>query len=599
MLPSVHSHLTLRIRFHLEVTDAHRHFDMIQVRLELTSRNVHDPHKMTFLHPSGAVSYAIIRPPSVNLHSLDKEKRFPVLLFLHGAGVEADSHQARHILDAVPHIHAWVVVPTGMTPWSADDWHAWGMADVKAAVAAIPDWVTAMQWTGPRVATDQWLVSGHSNGGQGTWYCLSHFPDQIIAAAPVSGYSSIENYVAYTMWTEADPLLSAIPAIARSNFRHELLAANYHDVPILQQHGSDDDNVPPYHSRLMNYLVKMIGSPAEYAELPKKGHWWDGVMVTQPLQQFYHNQLDSETRAREPPCHFSLVCADTADGGSRYGITIDQLKSPDQYGEIDATMLVEGNEKVWRISTSNIRRFHFTDNAHPFPYFDLLVLDDSRFSFRRSWFLGRTFVQLSTGIWETQPLLDWKPVRERHGRQRGTMSAILHSSGPFQIVSCVSESFGLAVQVSRNLLQYYGADADILEFSDHAEAARHGGNVITLALGTRVPEPYFQVFPIQITPEGVYLCHLSNQRSRTYVVAEGLGAIFLRPLPKERLELLVWGYDLLGLRHAAKLIPTLTGAGQPDFVITSKKSGWLGQAGAMAMGFFDYSWNISDASYLS
>jgi predicted peptidase len=29
--------------------------------------------------------------------------------------------------------------------------------------------------------------------GQGTWYALSHRPDKIVAAAPVSGYSSIQS----------------------------------------------------------------------------------------------------------------------------------------------------------------------------------------------------------------------------------------------------------------------------------------------------------------------------------------------------------------------------------------------------------------------
>ena len=29
--------------------------------------------------------------------------------------------------------------------------------------------------------------------GQGTWFLLTHHPDKIIAAAPVSGYSSIDS----------------------------------------------------------------------------------------------------------------------------------------------------------------------------------------------------------------------------------------------------------------------------------------------------------------------------------------------------------------------------------------------------------------------
>jgi hypothetical protein len=31
--------------------------------------------------------------------------------------------------------------------------------------------------------------------GQGTWFLLSHQPDKVLAAAPVSGYSSIESTI--------------------------------------------------------------------------------------------------------------------------------------------------------------------------------------------------------------------------------------------------------------------------------------------------------------------------------------------------------------------------------------------------------------------
>lgn len=84
----------------------------------------------------------------------------------------------------------------------------WGFADVKAGVAAIGDWIQTVEWEGALVNLNRWLVSGHSNGGQcpspipfsgylqttgqGTWYALTHYPDNIIGGAPISGYSSIQ-----------------------------------------------------------------------------------------------------------------------------------------------------------------------------------------------------------------------------------------------------------------------------------------------------------------------------------------------------------------------------------------------------------------------
>ena len=84
-------------------------------------RSIHSPHKFTFLHPGGTVSYAILRPPSKAVSAM-RRSRLPILLNLHGAGLEADSDQVRHMLDPVPDLHAWILLPTGVTPWSSDDW---------------------------------------------------------------------------------------------------------------------------------------------------------------------------------------------------------------------------------------------------------------------------------------------------------------------------------------------------------------------------------------------------------------------------------------------------------------------------------------------
>lgn len=45
----------------------------------------------------------------------------------------------------------------------------WGASDVQEAVDAVPDWMEAVGWNGPKAALDDWIVSGHSNGG-------AHFP---------------------------------------------------------------------------------------------------------------------------------------------------------------------------------------------------------------------------------------------------------------------------------------------------------------------------------------------------------------------------------------------------------------------------------------
>lgn len=177
----------------------------------LQRRNTDEAHKFTFLHPSGAVSYAIIKAPS----SPPVTGPIHLLVNLHGAGLEADSHQVRHVIDEITDLQAFSLFPTGMSPWSGDDWHVWGMADVLAAIDAVHDWAQKMQWTGPVIDTRRVLMSGHSNGGQGTWFFASHMPDRTLAAVPASGYTSIENYVPFNLWHESDPLQSAVLSTLR------------------------------------------------------------------------------------------------------------------------------------------------------------------------------------------------------------------------------------------------------------------------------------------------------------------------------------------------------------------------------------------------
>ena len=147
-------------------------------------RTMEEPHKFTFLLPSGTLSYAILRPPSRKVRNeISSSEALPVLLNLHGSGLDANSHRVRHMLDSVPDLYAWVLFPTGGTTWSGDDWRmfltracyirrakirsdTWGFSDVEAAINAIPEWVKIVEWKGPQVDIDKWLVSGHSNGGE-------------------------------------------------------------------------------------------------------------------------------------------------------------------------------------------------------------------------------------------------------------------------------------------------------------------------------------------------------------------------------------------------------------------------------------------------
>ena len=186
---------------------------------------------------------------------------------------------------------------------------------------------------------------------------------------------------------------------------------------------------------------------------------------------------------------------------------------------------------------------------------------------------------------------------ERHDAQLGPLHAILRTRGQFVIRATTAESFEVALQTSRNLFQYFAADSEIVDLD--TDVTRQKGSVISVALNLDFPRSASQFHSIELKEARGLVVRRHNGLERIYHLQEGLGAIFLRPLPFGRLELVIWGYDSWGLRLAGRLMPMLTGVGQPDFIVVSKECAWKGAAGVLAMGSFDNIWTISEASFIS
>lgn len=167
----------------------------------------------------------------------------------------------------------------------------------------------------------------------------------------------------YDWWTEADPRVSSILRSATASYRHELLLNNVSGVPLFEQHGSADDNVPVFHSRRMSQLIHQrdpLSIASRYSELPDKGHWFEGIMTTPQLLIFYQEILDRPFLKEVPPADFAMVVANPADMGSKYGVIVDQKAQPDQLGRVNVRIGIgiRTEMSVWEIETSNILRFH-------------------------------------------------------------------------------------------------------------------------------------------------------------------------------------------------------------------------------------------------
>lgn len=226
------------------------------------------------------------------------------------------------------------------------------------------------------------MVRTHPATRESYWSCpgLRLFVDRrsvdisiYLHKAEVSYFQNL-GYVPYQMCAEADPRITTLLRNSMRSSRHELLVPNFKGIPIMQQHGGADDNVPAFHSRRMNQLSSQMNGNFlhRYVELKGKNHWFDGIMTTAPLLGFY-DILEREVDWPELPQEFTIVIANPAEMGARGGLLVDQLISPDQLGKIEVER--RPISKTWILTTSNILRLHFiaTENPEAVPH--KLVID--------------------------------------------------------------------------------------------------------------------------------------------------------------------------------------------------------------------------------
>ena len=183
------------------------------------------------------------------------------------------------------------------------------------------------------------------------------------------------------------------------SYRHELFVDNFVGMPLLQQHGGNDENVPVYHSRRLRQLIDGSGWSSKYVELLGKGHWFEGIMTTEAMCRFYDDI--STTRECKPtlPGTFAVVVPSSGDMGTRGGIQVDQLASPDQLGRIDVVQNKTSGTLTLR--TSNIRRFHLVRSKLQAPSTEAVEIDRNHplsLSYDRA-SRQQSFVQSSDGTW--------------------------------------------------------------------------------------------------------------------------------------------------------------------------------------------------------
>jgi len=201
-----------------------------------------------------AYSYEVYVPPTWT-----PQKKWPVILFLHGVGHNGTYGEppepllAPRFTSYQKQSQAIVVFPR----CRQNKW--WSDTDMEAmALGALEQ--TVREFHGDRVRL---YVTGLSMGGYGTWAFATRHPGKFAAIAPVCG--GIRT-----------PPTIPIPAVSTASDPYADVARKIGKTPVWIFHGSADETISVEESRKMAQALRAAGGDVRYTEYPRVGHnAWD------------------------------------------------------------------------------------------------------------------------------------------------------------------------------------------------------------------------------------------------------------------------------------------------------------------------------------
>lgn len=188
----------------------------------------------------------------------DKEKTYPVILFLHGLGEsgtdgkkQATVGLGKALKERAKTFPAFVIFPQSATRnWTAKS------DDAKRALAILDSVQKEFKIDEKRV-----YLTGLSMGGIGSWSLAAAFPDKWAAVVPVCGRGDTKT------------------------------AVKFKDTPVWAFHGDKDASVPVAGSRDMVAALKAAEGMPKYTEYKGVGHnSWDKAYATDELYEWLFKQ---------------------------------------------------------------------------------------------------------------------------------------------------------------------------------------------------------------------------------------------------------------------------------------------------------------------
>lgn len=201
------------------------------------------------------------------------DKKYPVVLYLHGGGEWGDDNERQigHGLGGVIQLFMWkqperfgsfiAVFPQTKSYWVGDE--------AEAAIKELDQIVGEFNGDAGRV-----YLTGFSLGGYGAWYLAAKYPKKFAAVAPVGGgilppgiaspdkipamFRLIVPPEMFALYTASDPYTAFAKAIGKT--------------PVWIFHGAEDEEVSVAEARKMAAALKAAGS-AKYTEYAGEKHF--------------------------------------------------------------------------------------------------------------------------------------------------------------------------------------------------------------------------------------------------------------------------------------------------------------------------------------
>jgi len=197
--------------------------------------------------------------------NFDPHKKWPVILFLHGAGERGDNgllqtdvglgHAIRNSPADLPFV---VVMPQCRTDrhWMDPEMQAQALAALDASIK---------EFNGDR---DRVYLTGISMGGYGTWDLAAKYPGKFAALIPIcGGILGPERFPQLHVSLADDPKITDPYAET---------ARRIGKTPVWIFHGMEDDTVPVEESRKMARALEAASGNVRYTEYPGVSHnSWD------------------------------------------------------------------------------------------------------------------------------------------------------------------------------------------------------------------------------------------------------------------------------------------------------------------------------------